>query len=575
MVSGMSMLALHNVPVQSRRVVAPDRVKTLSLVLREEFDTSFLFYDGSTGEFLGDQDGRKSQISRPRETPAEILAMAHNGRPHITRRSTDRYRLVLPIQEVDGSSLVAIGNVTALARSLQDSRLEQVRLQKWIRSVHSRLSPTGRPPGQFRNDRPHHEPLKTLLEASRELNDLLVNLGIAEDSTKVPNRILQRVASVLSVQTLIWAPPRGEESLIIEGDCFLSEQDCRELARLLSKNPEWDPSGYLILNDFWSCGLGARFPGIINLIAFSVDEKDRGGLLIALNKSAAAPVANRAPGSDRRTTRVAMPATPPDRLIAERPEVVPFRRIDAAVLMPFGSLLGLQSSSSRRQSHVQELFAGLIRSLTAAIDAKDSYTCGHSERVARVAVELGRELELSDLELGDVYLGGLLHDIGKIGVPDSVLCKTGPLTAEEFMQIRQHVLIGCRILGDFREISHLLPLVLSHHERHDGLGYPHGLSGEAIPLLVRILAVADCYDAMNTSRHYRDALVRDRIEVSLEEGRNRQWDGKVVNAFFRARERIYSVHQRGVGDSAWFALNSAGERLSPGSSSPLLRQLRS
>ena len=377
------------------------------------------------------------------------------------------------------------------------------------------------------------------------------------------------------MQALIWMPHRGKEPLVIEGDRLLSEQDCSELARRLSKNPEWDPSGYLILNDLRSCGLRARFPGIINLLAFSVGGKDAGGLLIALNKCDATAAANRSPDSDGRTTRVAPSATPPSLRITQGPEVAPFRRIDAAVLMPFGSLLGLQSSTSRHRSHIQELFSGLIRSLTAAIDAKDSYTCGHSERVARVAVELGREMGLPELELGDIYLGGLLHDVGKIGIPDSILCKSGPLDSEEFMQIRQHVLIGCRILGDFREISHLLPMVLSHHERYDGRGYPHGLSGEAIPLLARVLAVADCYDAMNTARPYRAALDRERIEASLEQGRNRQWDGKVVDAFFRARERIYSVHQRGVGEFAWFALNSAGERLSPGSSGPFLRPMGS
>jgi HD-GYP domain-containing protein (c-di-GMP phosphodiesterase class II) len=571
----MSMLAIHNVPGRSRCIVATNRVKALSSTLREEFDTSFLFYDGSTGELLGAHDAGESQISLLRESTAEILAIAVNGQPHISLRSTDRYRLVLPIQEVDGPLLVAIGDLPAVARSFQDSRLEQARLRKWLQSVHSRLSFTGWPLSQYRNDKPYHEQLKTLLEASKELTDLLGILRIPGDSSKNPHRILQRVAAVLSVQTLIWVPPGGEEPLVIEGDRLLSAQDCSELARRLSKSPEWDPSGYLILNDLQSCGLGARFPRIINLMAVSVDEKDGRGWLIALNKSDATTAANRSPGMDGRTARAALPATPPDRPIRDRLEVVPFRRIDAVVLIPFGSLLGLQSRSSRRQSHVQELFAGLIRSLTAAIDAKDSYTCGHSERVARVAVELGRELELSELELGDVYLGGLLHDIGKIGVPDSVLCKCGPLTAEEFLQIRQHVLIGCRILADFREIAHLLPLVLSHHERYDGMGYPHGLSGEAIPLLARVLAVADGYDAMNTSRPYRDALIRDRIEESLEEGKNRQWDGKVVDAFFRARERIYSVHQRGIGDSAWFALSSAGERLSPGSASPWLRQMRS
>jgi HD-GYP domain-containing protein (c-di-GMP phosphodiesterase class II) len=511
----------------------------------------------------------------PRETQAEILAIAANGRPQISLKNTNRYRLVLPIQEVDGPALVAISDLPVLARSFQDSRLEQARLQKWLQLVQSRLSFGGWPLSQYRNDNPYHEELKTLLTASRELNDLLGSVRIPGDSSEYPNRILQRIAAVLAVETLIWVPHHGVETLVIEGDHLLSAQDCSELARLLSRSPHWDPSGYLILNDRQCCGLGARFRGITNLIALSVGEKDAGGCLIALNKSDAAAAVIRSPAIDGCTAHAALPDTSPGRPITNRRESVPFRRIDAAALMPFGSFLGLQSRFSRHQSHVQELFAGLIRSLTAAIDAKDSYTCGHSERVARVAVELGRELELSELELGDVYLAGLLHDIGKIGIPDSVLCKCGPLTAEESMQVRQHVLIGCRILEEFREISHLLPLVLSHHERYDGMGYPHGLSGEAIPLLARVLAVADGYDAMNTSRPYRAALVRDRIEDSLEQGSNRQWDGKVVDAFFRARERIYGIHQRAVGDSAWFALDTFGERRSPGPMSPLFRQMSS
>ena len=131
------------------------------------------------------------------------------------------------------------------------------------------------------------------------------------------------------------------------------------------------------------------------------------------------------------------------------------------------------------------------------------------------------------------------------------------------MQVSQHVLIGCRILEGFGGISHLLPSVLAHHERYDGTGYPHGLKGEAIPLLARILAVADCYDAMSTARPYRSALARDRIEENLAQGRDLQWDGAVIDAFFRARERIYSIHPRGVGDSVWFALSDPAERISP------------
>src|SRR5262249_1668079 len=150
-----------------------------------------------------------------------------------------------------------------------------------------------------------------------------------------------------------------------------------------------------------------------------------------------------------------------------------------------------------------DLLVGLTRSLTAALDAKDAYTHGHSERVARIAVELGREMGLEEDELGNVYLAGLLHDIGKIGVNDTVLNKAGPLTPEEEEHVKKHVTIGYAILRDLHQLKDLLPGVLHHHERYDGQGYPHGLAGDAIPLLARLLAVADSFDAMSTTRSYR------------------------------------------------------------------------
>ncbi len=525
------MLALRNAPARDRRLIATDRVKVLSLVLHEEFSAPFLFFDGSTGEPLGDRDAEDWSPSPSGGMPAEVLAIAAGGRPHVSFRGGGSFRLVLPIQEADGLTLVAIGDLPALARSPQAAKVEQARLLKWLQSVHSRISSTGCSVTQHRTEQLHIQQLKTLLEASKELTGLLTGVESLGESSVHQNRILQRVAAVLPAATLIWVPPQGEEAVVIEGDRRLSPRDGRELARWLARSPEWDPSGCLILNDAAPSGLGVRFPGVVNLMALAVDNKDAGGWLIVLNK-----------GDD--------PAR------ADGPAIVPFRRLDVALLKPFASLLGLQSRSARRQSQVQELFAGLIQSLTAAIDAKDSYTCGHSERVARVAVELGREMGLPESDLGDVYLAGLLHDIGKIGVPDSLLGKQGSLTSDEFTQITQHVLIGCRILEGFQGIAHILPSVLSHHERVDGTGYPHGLKGDGIPLLARILAVADCYDAMNTARPYRVALARDQIEANLAQGRGRQWDAEVVNAFFRAKERIYGIHPRGLGDSVWFALHN-------------------
>ena len=134
------------------------------------------------------------------------------------------------------------------------------------------------------------------------------------------------------------------------------------------------------------------------------------------------------------------------------------------LLLPFLALLKLQGSAARRFQEVKELLVGLTRSLTAAIDAKDPYTSGHCERVARIAVELDRPWDWHVDDRSDIYLMGLLHDVGKIGVDDGVLKKASPLTPEEFEHVQQHVSIGYTILPDLKTIHHLLPGVLYHHE---------------------------------------------------------------------------------------------------------------
>src|SRR5205823_14014514 len=129
---------------------------------------------------------------------------------------------------------------------------------------------------------------------------------------------------------------------------------------------------------------------------------------------------------------------------------------------------------------VRGLMMGLLHSLTSAVDAKDAYTCGHSERVALVSRHLAQQMGLADRDVEQIYMAGLLHDVGKIGVPESVLQKTGRLTPEEFDQMKKHPEIGARILSDVKQVKHIIPGVLHHHERYDGKGYPHGLAGTTI-----------------------------------------------------------------------------------------------
>src|SRR4051794_40861000 len=165
----------------------------------------------------------------------------------------------------------------------------------------------------------------------------------------------------------------------------------------------------------------------------------------------------------------------------------------------------------------------MTRTLATAIDARESLVAGHSERVARIAVELARELGLQEDELSDVYLGGLLHDIGKIGVSDAILRKRSPLTPGELAHIQQHVTIGSHLLAELRPIAHLLPAVLHHHERYDGTGYPDGLKGDTIPFLARILAVAESYDAMTMFGPGRSGCDGAQAEEILTRGANLQW----------------------------------------------------
>jgi HD-GYP domain-containing protein (c-di-GMP phosphodiesterase class II) len=235
----------------------------------------------------------------------------------------------------------------------------------------------------------------------------------------------------------------------------------------------------------------------------------------------------------------------------------PFTDADLRLMSLARRLLHQQQGQQATYDQLREMLFGLVRCLTSALDARDPYTWGHSERVARIAVRLATQLGQPESQRSELYLGGLLHDIGKIGVPDAVLRKPGKLTDEEFDQVKQHVLIGDAVLAHVRQLTHLRPVVRSHHEQYDGQGYPDGLRGDNIPLLARITAVADSCDAMMSDRPYRKGLPAERIEAILTEGAGRQWDPTVVEAFFACRREVFSICQRGLGDSVLQAVEHA------------------
>ena len=179
------------------------------------------------------------------------------------------------------------------------------------------------------------------------------------------------------------------------------------------------------------------------------------------------------------------------------------------------------------------LFLGTVQALTAAIDAKDRYTFGHSERVAHMASKLALAVGMSREQAERVRIAGLVHDVGKIGVPEAVLTKQGRLTDEEFAQIKRHPEVGFNILRDIHLLEDILPGVLHHHERYDGRGYPHGLAGERIPFIARILAVADTFDAMSSTRSYRSAMAREVVLAEIGRCSGTQFDPTLAMTFVK------------------------------------------
>jgi len=171
----------------------------------------------------------------------------------------------------------------------------------------------------------------------------------------------------------------------------------------------------------------------------------------------------------------------------------------------------------------------VIFALAAAAEAKDAYTESHTQRVANTAVHLGTRLGLQESDLVALYRGGLIHDIGEIGVPDAILRKPGPLNAEEERRMRAHAVIGERIARPLPSVADTLAIIRHHHERFDGGGYPDGLSGHKIPLLARIVSVCDAYDALASDRPYRVRLNPEDAIETLMRGAGQQWDRELVS----------------------------------------------
>ncbi|MCR4605516.1 MAG: response regulator [Eubacterium sp.] len=204
----------------------------------------------------------------------------------------------------------------------------------------------------------------------------------------------------------------------------------------------------------------------------------------------------------------------------------------------------LSSEVEKKTRDNEHLFIHVVQALAEAIDAKDTYTNGHSSRVATYSRDIAKKFGYNMKQQRDIYMMGLLHDVGKIGVPDAVINKPAKLNDDEFELIKNHPVMGARILKNIKEMPELAIGARWHHEKFDGSGYPDGIKGEDIPEQARIIAVADAYDAMTSRRSYRDPLPQGIVKEELEKGKGTQFDPKFADIMLEMMEEDVEYEMR-------------------------------
>lgn len=355
-----------------------------------------------------------------------------------------------------------------------------------------------------------------LLQTFDELNLLhRINerMSLDSDEQQLLDKAVEWLGGVLPAQCLL-ARVAGNcdagSAWMFTGDCPVPSEDLPALFDHLG--PEALQSTVLVDREM-TASTTWRFPAVRQVLSVPIRAgSDVAGWLLAINHR---------PGSGRTTSD--------------------FGSLETSLLSSVASMLGMHAGNVRLYQDQSNFFESVVRAFSSAIDAKDPYTCGHSERVARVSVLLAKQLKCSPEEVNSIYWSGLLHDIGKIGIDDQILRKPSALTPGEFEHIKRHPELGYQILKGVRQLEHVLPVVLHHHEAWDGSGYPGRLRGEAIPWLARIVAVADSFDAMTSDRPYRAGMPDAQLDEIFRSESGRQWDPRVIDAFFAVRQEITRV----------------------------------
>jgi len=213
-----------------------------------------------------------------------------------------------------------------------------------------------------------------------------------------------------------------------------------------------------------------------------------------------------------------------------------FDREDLSLFVSLADQVAIALDNARLYQELEEMFFQTAESLADAIEKRDPYTGGHTQRVTSYSMAIARHLQLQAWDKRCLKIAAVLHDVGKIGIEDEILRKPEPLSPEEYNTIKLHTKMGAEILNHIRQLKDIIPGVRYHHEQMNGKGYPDGLKGEETPIIAKIVAVADTYDAMTTDRPYRKALAKEKAIEELKRCSGVQFDSKVVEAFVRAHQ---------------------------------------
>jgi len=475
-------------------------------------------------------------------TVAALLELAHaTTRTHRAALTPERDVIAAPLLEYTGDArLIAVAVVENVhgpyAQRLTDlvlSDLQQQKESEWLRDENYVFSQ------QVTDDFEELTFLRTMA------THLVVN-DTSLDIHQIVEKTLSGLREMIGAETIFFVNP-GDVGLHVMQSCCSHPEEAVQvevavLAKLAEAYRERSADGPYVNNDLRTTNPEAGAAGIRQFLMVPINTAARRfGWFVAVNRTTAgrswAPSPLLQIGQDE------------------------FGTWEASLLSTAASLVASHASNLELLREQEHLLINTVRSLVSALDAKDTYTRGHSERVALFSQRIAETMGYDSAARDRLYLSGLLHDVGKIGVSDATLRKPDKLTVEEFAEIKRHPDEGWAILRDLAQLRYVLPGVLHHHEQINGSGYPDGLKGEEIPLDARIMAVADAYDAMTSDRAYREGMPHVKAIDILRAGAGTQWDAEVVATFLKVVDDITAIR---YGYKPYERAVRSGPALAPG-----------